>query len=225
MKILVKMPSRGRAEKLISTLSKAIAKADNNSKIVYQLTLDKNDSITNNAGFDKTIEKLRQHAEINVIRGTSTGKINACNRDMRLAPDDWEIVLLLSDDMICKTKGWDTIISQDMQEMYPDTDGLLFYNDGHTGDALNTLTIMGRKYFERFGYLYHPSYKSLWCDNELMDVGYILGKQKYDERVLFEHEHPANVGGIADELYAINDSYYTVDKRNYDKRKALNFDL
>jgi len=225
MKILVKMPSRGRPQQMIKALSKTIALSQDSRNIVYQLTLDDNDKSTNNDNFDKTIEKLREFANIIVVRGVSTGKIHACNRDMNIAPPGWDIVLLLSDDMMCEVDGWDEILRKDMADLYPDTDGLLFYNDGFTQDKLNTLTIMGYKYFKRFDYLYHPSYKSLWCDNELMEVGYMLGKQVYNPKILFKHEHPANMGTFADALYQENDKYYLADKRNYDKRKVFNFDL
>jgi len=225
MKILVKMPSRGRPKQLIKALSRAILNAENNNEIVYQLTLDVNDISTNNDNFNEAIDLLRKSANIVVHRGISTGKINACNRDMHLANPDWDIVVLLSDDMMCENNGWDNMIRQEMKTLWPDTDGLLFFNDGFTQDRLNTLTIMGRKYFERFNYLYHPSYKSLWCDNELMDVGYILEKQVYNPMILFKHLHPANTGEFADELYQTNDTFYLQDKRNFDKRKVFNFDL
>lgn len=226
MKILVKLPSRGRPEQMISVLSKAIAKANNNGRIHYQLTLDNDDKTTNNQNFDQTIDALRKHAEIRVIRGNSSGKIHAVNRDMSMAPDEWDILVLLSDDMVCQQKGWDDILRSEMEEKYPDTDGVLWFNDGYTGEKLNTMCILGSKYFERFGYIYHPSYKSLWCDNEFMDVANQLEKQTYNPMVLFKHEHPANNGNVThDHVYAINDRYYREDEKTYRLRKSRNFDL
>lgn len=227
MKILVKAPSKGRPQQLIKSISKAMALATNNRDISYMLTLDTNDHSTNNESFDKVIQKLIDTGiNITVNRGTSSGKIHACNRDMSIATPGWDIVVLLSDDMVCEMNGWDDIIRQEMYEHYPDTDGLLFFNDGFVGDKLNTFTIMGRKYFDRFNYLYHPSYKSLWSDNELTEVGYILKKQFYDKRVLFKHMHPANTSeAVNDMLYRINDRHYREDEKVYLKRKSNNFGL
>lgn len=226
MNILVKLPSRGRALKVLKTLSRAIALSGNLGNTYYQLTLDTNDSATNNEEFDKAIQKLTDHgASINVIRGTSSGKIHACNRDMSKAIPNWDIVVLLSDDMLCQVNGWDDVLRFEMQDNYPDLDGVLWHSDGYTFDKLNTMCILGRKYFERFNYIYHPAYKSLWCDNEFMDVANALEKQTYFPQVLFKHEHPANTGQGNDDLYRINDSYYHEDGATYNKRKSVNFGL
>jgi hypothetical protein len=100
---------------------------------------------------------------------------------------------------------------------------VLWYNDGYVGQKLNTMCIMGRKYFDRFAYIYHPDYISLFCDNEFMDVSMILNKVKYSEDVLFKHEHPANGVGAMDKLYNMNEKYYKIDQITYEKRKQQNF--
>jgi hypothetical protein len=77
-----------------------------------------------------------------------------------------------------------------MTEHYPDTDGVLWFNDGYQGNRLNTLCILGKKYYDRFNYIYHPDYISVWCDNEFMDVANLLGKQIYFDDIIIRHEHP-----------------------------------
>lgn len=226
MNILVKVPSRGRPKQLLSSLSKAIKHAKNLDRIHFQLTLDENDSKTNNEAFNDAIQMLKKHATIRVIRGNSTGKIHACNRDMDIAPIDWDIVVLLSDDMMCQMAGWDDILQRDMEKNFPDLDGILWYNDGYTGNTLNTLCILGKKYFDRFGYIYHPAYKSLWCDNTFMEVGNMLNRQVYSDVVLFKHDHYINnPDKIPDDLYRVNDSYYNQDKNVYTTHKNNNFGL
>ena len=92
--------------------------------------------------------------------------------------------------MIPVVKGYDTIIKNNMSKLYPDTDGVLWFNDGYQGNKLNTLCILGKKYYDRFGYIYNPEYISVWSDNEFMDVGNILGKQTYFDEVIIQHQHP-----------------------------------
>ena len=82
----------------------------------------------------------------------------------------WDILVLISDDMIPEIKSFDQIIRSKMKEHYPDTDGVLWFFDGWRED-LNTLCILGRKYYDRFGYIYHPSYESFWSDAEFTEVG------------------------------------------------------
>ena len=59
---------------------------------------------------------------------------------------------------------------------YPDTDGVLWFNDGFQGNRLNTLCILGKKYYERFNYIYHPDYISLYCDEEQTNVARNMNK-------------------------------------------------
>ena len=161
---------------------------------------------------------------VKVIYGTSNSKIHAVNRDIELV-NDWDIVLLASDDMTPKVKGYDNIIRNKMKELYSDTDGILWFNDGHMGNKLNTLCILGKKYYDRFGYIYHPEYKSVWSDNEFMLVGNILGKQTYFEQVIIEHEHPDWGYGSRDEIHQNNSKNENQDKLLFTKRKDNNFYL
>jgi hypothetical protein len=152
-----------------------------------------------------------------------SGKIAAYNEPV---PGDWDILVVTSDDMIPQVEGWDLRIIADMEKHFPDTDGVLWYNDGFTQDRLNTLPIVGRKYYERTGYIYNHSYKSLWADNEFTEVAQRLGRIKYSDDVLFLHDHPANnAAAIYDEVYRSNDAHYAYDRDVYTRRKSLNFDL
>ncbi len=153
------------------------------------------------------------------------GKINAVNH-VNVKDSDWDILLIASDDMIPQVKGWDKRIVEDMQKHFPDLDGVLWYNDGYVGERLNTLPCMGRKYFERFGYVYNPEYKSLWADNEFMEVANHLGKQAYIPDVIIKHEHPGNNPAVVyDEHYKKNDRHWVEDRATYDRRKNMNFGL
>jgi hypothetical protein len=112
-----------------------------------------------------------------------------------------------------------------MKEHYPDTDGVLWFNDGHQGNNLNTLCILGKKYYERFNYIYHPEYKSVWSDNEFMLVGNILKKQTYFDEVIIEHEHPDWGYGNRDVIHRINSQNESHDRNLFTTRKNNNFFL
>ena len=58
--------------------------------------------------------------------------------------------------MVPLVNGYDTVIKEKMTLHYADTDGVLWFNDGHQEKKLNTLCILGKKYYDRFGYIYHP---------------------------------------------------------------------
>jgi len=220
MDILVKFPTRARPKQFLIALTKCIRRESGNNNVTYLITYDFNDSTFT----DELINTvLKRYENVIFIGGNSSSKIHACNRDMGKYNENWDVVLLLSDDMICQQQNWDLDIQENMNKHYPDTDGVLFFNDGFCGEKLNTMCILGRKYFERFRYIYHPSYISLWCDNEFMDVAKHLKKQTYFPKVLFKHEHPANSGNQMDESYIKNQSFHNKDKKNYESRRKAMF--
>ena len=138
---------------------------------------------------------------------------------------DFDIVLLASDDMVPQIKGFDTIIKEKMLSNYPDTDGVLWFNDGYKGDTLNTLCILGKKYYDRFNYIYNPEYKSVWCDNEFMDVSKLLNKVTYFDITIIRHEHPDWGFGSNDSIHMSNIKNESNDRITYERRKKINFNL
>lgn len=134
-------------------------------------------------------------------------------------------MLLASDDMIPIIPKFDRIIKEKMYNLYPDTDGVLWFNDGYQNNKLNTLCIIGKKYYDRFSYIYYPKYKSVWCDNEFMDVANLLGKQTYIDEVIIRHEHPDWGFGNRDQIHINNIIDGDWDMKLYLNRKNINFNL
>jgi len=165
----------------------------------------------------------KQGDSVKAFWGNSKTKIQAINADLEHA-GDYDVLLLASDDMIPQMQGYDDIIMQDMQTYYPDGDGVLHYNDGKQGERLNTLCIFGKKYFDRFGYIYNPEYISVFPDNEFTDVSRILGKATYIDKVIIRHFW-IEIG--VDALYMRNENreLYARDGALYQQRKAANFGL
>ena len=221
MKLLVKFPTRNRKNKFFKVLRQYQNLCEDLDNTYFLITLDNDDESMNSSDVEDIFNTFKN---VKVIYGTSNSKIHAVNRDIELV-NDWDIVLLASDDMTPKVKGYDNIIRNKMKELYSDTDGILWFNDGHMGNKLNTLCILGKKYYDRFGYIYHPEYKSVWSDNEFMLVGNILGKQTYFEQVIIEHEHPDWGYGSRDEIHQNNSKNENQDKLLFTKRKDNNFYL
>lgn len=219
MKILVKFPTRSRKDKFFNVLDMYYSFADDIDNMEFMISCDKDDVIMNT---NDTVSKLHSYKNLIVIFGNNKNKIEAINSDLKYKTD-YDIILLASDDMIPIVKGYDTKIRNAMVEYFPDTDGVLWFPDGYQNKNLNTLSILGKKYFERFGYIYHPSYKSLWCDNEFQEVASSLGKIKYIDEVIIKHEHPSWGKSNYDNLYLINNNYNNVDYLNYINRKKNNF--
>lgn len=221
MKILVKWPTRSRPNKFLKTLYlyQSLRTTDN---VHFLITIDSDDHRMLQRD---VVNTMKQWGNLRFEIMEPAGKIAAINHGLADVSRQYDIIVLASDDMIPMVKGWDKRIADDMDRLYPDTDGVLWYNDGYAGDKLNTLCILGTKYYRRFNYIYNPEYKALWCDNEFMDVANQLGKQTYIQDVIIRHEHPIWGHGKADNLNNRDNLLYHEDERTYNRRKSDNFGI
>jgi hypothetical protein len=219
MKILIKFPTRGRKDKFFNVLDQYYQFANNIDLIHFQITIDEDDLTMNN---NEVLDRFLKYKNLSYNIGISNNKIHAVNRDVVV--DDCDIILLASDDMIPKVKGYDDVIRTKMNELYPNTDGVLWFNDGNRKD-LNTLCILGREYYKRFNYIYHPDYKSLWADNEFMTVANKLNKQTFIDQIIIHHEHPDWGYGGRDVIHKLNMENDRYDMNVFLRRQSKNFDL
>jgi hypothetical protein len=178
------------------------------------LTIDEDDEVTFKS---QELKDILIDARVQYRLGTSKNKIDAINRDV--PQSGWDILVNLSDDQIFTKRGFDEVISQCGKDEF------LHLPDGHVNELLPTMSVMGYDYYKRFGYIYHPDYVSLWCDNEAMDVAKQLGCYKYLNELVFEHLHPAWTGEKPDAQLLHTQSLYRRDERVYIKRKSLNFPI
>jgi hypothetical protein len=219
-KILIQFPTRSRPDRFFETLDLYIKQAHHPNNLFFSVICDEDDLSMNNPEVKR---RLKDYSNLRVSFGKGEGKIAAVNAPFLW--DEFDIILLASDDMIPQVKGYDQIIQEKMFKHYPDTDGILWFNDGHQGKRLNTLVIIGKKYYQRFNYLYHPSYQSLYCDKEFTHVGNLLGKQTYFEETIIRHVHPSIDQNKHDALYETNDKYEKIDFDNFNRRASIGFDL
>jgi len=213
---------------VIQTLQKYIQLANQPNLLGIAVSCDVDDeSMTRNLIQDELRSLFRRVGWGQVYYSNNRSKIQACNADMEKVDYPWDIVVLVSDDMIPVVKGYDDIIRNHMFSRFPDTMGILWFNDGCQGDKFNTLCVYGRKFYEWQGYIYHPDYKSLFCDTELTD----LCRTQHNEICLYvpyciiRHEHPGT--GFADRmdgLYAVNQRFWTQDMYTYISRKRYEYD-
>ncbi len=220
MKILVKFPTFGRPKQFFETLYKYYKLADDHKNMEFIVTIDQNDTTMNNTD---VLNGLKTYPNLHVNLGLSNNKIHAINRDLDLYTTNWDILLLASDDMVPQIKSYDKIIRDDMLKYYDNLDGVLWYNDGFQSDKLNTLSIMGRVYYERFKYIYYPEYKSVYADNEFTEVSTLLNKATYQNNILIKHHHPDYGFNRQDIVHIKNFENLKHDQDLFNKRKQNNF--
>ena len=226
-KILFKFATRSRADKFFEGLDNILEKVADKKNFCILVSADADDLAMNNK---ETIEKLKSYLvrfpeNIIIKFGLSKNKVDAINRDVNEIKDrfNFDILINTSDDMRFVVDGFDNTIRENFNNIFPDTNGNIFFNDGYVRDAISTMSIIGRAYYDKFNYIYHPSYKSLWCDNEYTEVAKKENKIQYFNEILYKHLHPSNIGGFIDEQLRLTESFSKEDFANYEKRKLSNF--
>lgn len=114
-------------------------------------------------------------------------------------------LFMCADDVIFRTKGWDSIIS----ERTPRADSNVYFiwgNDKNQREKLATLPILSRGWVNLVGYFVPRGYKRDYCDTHLQDIAIRLKKlghnrMHYFSDVIFEHMHPTCGKAQWDETY------------------------
>lgn len=226
MKLLIKFPTRQRPEQFKEALDTYYRLMSNKHQYQFIISMDQDDPSMLNSEISQW---LKSKPNLLFNYGNNKTKVQAINADISQFTGlpggnyDFDILLLASDDMIPLVHGYDDIIVTKMQEHFSDMSGCLHFNDGRQGRRLNTLSIMGVELYKHFGYIYHPSYESMYCDNEFMDITEQIGKAVYIDDIIISHQWINICGGKKDELYQRNDRPVMKDKRNYQARKAAGF--
>jgi hypothetical protein len=223
MRIQIKLPTRERPKKFFKVLDLYIKHLSGKHECFFVISCDNDDESMHN---DKVIAILDNYDDDSVFYyfGDNKSKVQACNADIDKHPD-FDILVLTSDDMIPQVQRYDDIIAQAMQKHFPDMDGCLWFNDGYQADNLCTLPILSKKYYERFGYVYHPDYQSLWCDGEFNEIACKLGRIRYIDQVIIKHQYPDNIGEPWDVLMRRNNKLYQPDKAVYFRHKREGYNL
>jgi len=216
--ILFKYPSMWRPDWFKKTLKRYYSMLSGKNQYRFLITLNEDDKTMNSNEMRRNLDNL---PNLMYKYGEHKTKVEAINADME--GEDFDILFLVSDDMIPMVRNFDVIIAKKMEKYFPDLDGALHFNDACCGqDNCITLSIMGKKLYDYFGYIYHPDYKSFFCDQEFTEAVRRLGKVKYFSQVVVKHDWKG-WGKKRDGVYTRNTELGRGDKETYIRRKELDF--
>ncbi len=210
-RLLVRMPTRSRPQQALEVLALYRSKAG--CPVTIEVVIDADDETMLDAQVLQRLAAL----ECVVTVENNKSKIEAVNGGR---VQEWDVLLLASDDMVPVADGYAVRALEAMEEHWPFLDGAVYFNDGFQKDNCCTLPVIGRRFYDQTGYVYHPSYKSLWSDAEQTELWRALGRLKYIEDVIIEHRHHAWGRATNDALYKANEGFWDADKETYEKRKA-----
>lgn len=218
-KISIIHPSYNRPQWAAETAKKWLSQVDKPEGLEYILSIDEKDPAK-----DWYLQAFYEIPEVEVIINPNQNMIEAANHGARLSTGD--ILILVSDDFDCFPL-WDRWIRnvtrgrEDWTLKVPDGYRVNYY--------LQTLPIMDRTYYNRFGYIYNPIYTHMWSDTEASTVGYMLGKMLVvpdgEDVPIFKHNHYTAGLSPKDHVYEKNDSSMDSGRQIFFDRFARDFDL
>lgn len=204
-------PSRNRPRQAQKVIQKWLSSAKDKSKIEYILSVDKTDKdliAYKHIGLDNGIY---------VATNNNKSAIEAINRATKVSTG--RIIIVVSDDFDCPD-GWDELL---LKELEGKEDFLVKTKDG-IQPTLITLPIMDRTYYDRFGYVYPPEYRHMFCDQEMTSVGMMLGKVIKSD-ITFEHHHYSTGKFKKDIISVRNDKTWNQGKRVFNEHLKTNFGI
>ena len=212
-------PSRQRPQMALITATKWLCCASKETKLEYILSIDETDP-TLDLYFGLFTSLKKEYSNIKFCVKNNKSCIDASNNGALVSENN--IIILVSDDFDC-FEGWDVWLMEKL-------DGKKDYVV-KTSDMLQkwliTLPIMDREYYNRFGYIYYPGYKHLFCDTEMTEVGHLLGRviDLQDGEHHFRHKHWTAGLMQRDIVNEKNDATWNQGETLFNERKQINFEL
>jgi hypothetical protein len=217
-RLLFKYPTRGRVERFFEGLDSIVNNLYDKENFEIQVTADADDPTM---ASQEVFERIKSYPNTYVLYGKSTSKVSAVNRDISTFKP-FDIICCHSDDMRWTFYGFDEIIRQ--QFLDGDFDKLLHVPDSDAKQYLATYYIAGKTFFDRFGFIYDPRFKSLFCDNLVMDIAMKLGKYRFvDCGGMLFHEHPSYGHTAFDPQYKEQQALWGEDEATYNQIKLTNY--
>ena len=208
-------PSRGRPQKALETYNHWISKSSKEIPIEHVLSLDSS---------DKCVKEYQQNfPKSKIIISDNTCVVEATNAGAVYSEGD--ILIYLSDDFKCPAH-WDKLIEAETSP-HNHRPWLLKVNDclQQYQTPVLTIPIVNRKLYERLGYFWHPSYKSMFVDEDLYWVCHNNGWTIHAQHLKFPHEHWCNGKAEKDETYTKSESNWNQGQETFNRRKAAGFPL
>lgn len=221
-RLLIKFPTRSRPEKFQRMLTRYRDLLSGRHEVKFVITCDAMDWRMNNRRMRKWLRDFGKSVPLDVHFGWSWTKVQAVNAD--LTQGEADVLLLASDDMNPQVEGYDDRIFSAFARHFPDYRGAIRFHDGFRDDDLMTYSVLGWPLLRAFGYVYHPAYWSVFCDNEQTESCRLLNCLAIEPECLIRHDWTPE---HFDLLHKRNENrwMYRRDGAMYTRRRQAGFDV
>ena len=172
---------------------------------------------------DAAVDAYRELAArlgIRLVVEANRSAVEAWNR--AAARTSGDVLVAVSDDFGCPEE-WDLALEAAIGDR---RDVAVLVHDGAEG-RIATLPIVGRAWYERYGYILYPEYRHMFCDDDLTHLARATGRLVDARRLVFPHRHHTAGLSPEDDTYRHggSDLGWWRDQRVYAKRAAAHFGL
>jgi hypothetical protein len=186
MKIAILVPSRERMNNRLTLLFSILTTVDNLDNVTLYYGVDKDDPTRD------IIKKVEKGITcLKVIDIDNNGKFLGLGKLWNILVDnsDEEIISMIGDDMVFKTKGWDTMLLEEFKNMPDDKIKAVHCNDDCHKEKLAVNLFCHRKYAEVLGVFMREEFKINWVDQWLHQMFSAFNRLVYRDDIMIEHRH------------------------------------
>jgi hypothetical protein len=188
MKIGLLIPSRERLNLKLTIINSIITSVDDINNVNLYLGIDDDDPTR-----DIAYKIADAIPFVTIVPIHNDGKFIGLGRmwnELARNCDD-EIFGYIGDDMIFKTRGWDTQILEEFNSEHLSDDKIkaVYCRDGHSNGDLAVNAFIHRKYMDVVGYFVREEFLINWSDQWLHQMFEAFGRLKYRDDIYIHHNH------------------------------------
>ena len=185
VKLSLLLPTRGRPAFVANFLKSVIENSDDPQFVEVVLAIDKDDGSSQAITCPSPLQTVKMVG--------SPGRPMGLMNQQCYEASSGQYVMLVNDDAIFQTKGWDTEICKTFSK-FSDHIALVYGNDMDQGAHVPTFPILSREACDAMGGICPVSYWNLHIETHIFDIFKQLRKLRHDRIVylpnlIFEHLH------------------------------------
>lgn len=231
MKIAILVPSRERMNRRLTLISSIITTVSDINNVNIYFGVDEDDPSKELA------EKLAAAIPcVKIVNIKNGGRFIGLGKMWNICAEasSEEIISMIGDDMVFKTKNWDEEIINEFKNGPKDYIQAIHCNDACHGAKLAVNIFCHRQYMKVMGHFMREEFKINWVDQWLHQMFNAFGRLKYRGDIMIEHRHwvlgkdtrdrtadrmaQADVNQISDKLW-----HELVDERIADVEKLARY--
>lgn len=186
MKIAILVPTRERMNNRLTLLFSLLTTVSDINNINVYYGVDKD---------DPTLETIKKVAEaipcLKVVEVENNGQFLGLGKLWNILVDNSteDIISMIGDDMVFKTKDWDLKIIDEFKNGPKDNIKAVHCNDDYHGAKLAVNLFCHRKYADVMGGFMREEFKINWVDQWLHQVFSAFDRLTYRGDIMIEHRH------------------------------------